>query len=178
MPATDMEKYTALKDFLLAEFKLTPREYKVRFDSTEKGADETYVLFAARLRNLLMYYLRSRSVEKDYDKLCDLLVSDRLKSCLPPGPLNYVLSLEGNDWYTPDKVASLSDTFVNNHQHQSAIRGKESGRGSYGMNNGRVNTVSGRGHHPMEQWTNGRSGGTTCICKSETHRHSVQLGND
>ena len=88
-----------------------------------------------------------------------MLVSDRLKSCLPPGPLNYVLSLEGNDWYTPDKVASLSDTFVNNHQHPSAMRGKESGRGSYGMNNGRGNTVSGSGYHPMEQWTNGSGGG-------------------
>ena len=37
---------------LLAEYKLTPREYKNRFDSAVKGNDETYVLFAARLRNL------------------------------------------------------------------------------------------------------------------------------
>jgi len=50
------------------------------------------------------------------DKLCDLLVSDRLKASLPNGPLNYVLSLEGNDWFSSDKVASLSDIDVNSHK--------------------------------------------------------------
>ena len=60
---------------MLAEYKLTPREYKNRFDSAVKGNDEVFVLFATRLRNLLMYYLRSRNVE-DFDGVCDLLVSD------------------------------------------------------------------------------------------------------
>ena len=43
-----MGKYTELKRFLLAEYKLTPREYKVRFDTNAKNSDETYVLFDAR----------------------------------------------------------------------------------------------------------------------------------
>jgi len=46
--------------------------------------------------------------------LCELLISDRLKSALPHGPLNYVLSLEGDKWFTTDRVAYLSDTLVNN----------------------------------------------------------------
>ena len=96
---------------MLAEFKLTPREYKSRFDTAHKNADETYVLFAARLRNLLSYYLRSRQVN-NFDKLCELFVSDRMKAGMPEGPLNYVLSLEGNDWFTPDKVATLADITV------------------------------------------------------------------
>ena len=91
MTAEDLEKYDEVKRFLLAEYKLTPREYKNRFDSAVKGNDEkTYVLFAARLRNLLMYYLRSRNVE-DFEGVCDLLVSDKLKTCLTGGQLNYVL---------------------------------------------------------------------------------------
>ena len=65
---------------------------------------------------MLAYYLRSRDVGNDFGKLCDLLVSDRLKACVPNGPLNYVLSLEGNDWFSSDKVASLSDIYVNNHK--------------------------------------------------------------
>jgi len=117
MPAGDMEQYDELKKFLLADFKLTPREYKSRFDTAHKNDDETYVLFAARLRNLLSYYLRSRQVD-NFDKLCELIVSDRLKAGMPEGPLSYVLSLEGNDWFTPDKVATLADIFVNN-QHPS-----------------------------------------------------------
>jgi len=115
MPVGDMEKYDELKRFLLAEFKSTPKEYKSRFDSAIRNKDETYVLFAARLRNLLMYYLRSRFVVDDFDALCELIVSDRLKSCLPSGPLNYVLSLEGDDWFESGKVATLADIYMNNH---------------------------------------------------------------
>ena len=49
-----MGEYSELKSFLLTEYKLTPREYKVRFDTTTKSVDETYVLFAARLRNFVV----------------------------------------------------------------------------------------------------------------------------
>jgi len=108
-----IENYDEFKHFL-TEFKLTPREYKNRFDTAMKNADETYVLFAARLRSLLMYYMRSRDIGSSFDKLCDLIVSDRLKSCLLNGPLQYVLSLEGDEWFSPDRVATLADTYVNN----------------------------------------------------------------
>ena len=113
MTAEDLEKYDEVKMFLLAEYKLTPREYKDRFDSAVKGNDETYVLFAVRLRNLLLYYLRSRNVD-DFEGVCDLLVSDKLKTCLTGGQLNYVLSLEGEHWFRPDKVATLADIHLNN----------------------------------------------------------------
>ena len=103
MPTVDMENYDMLNKFLLSEFKLTPREYKTRFDNAIKFIDETYVLYAARLRNLLAYYLRSRNVEK-FDELCDLIVSDKMKSRLPAGPLNYVLSLEGKIGFLPTKL--------------------------------------------------------------------------
>ena len=43
-----------------------------------------------------------------------MLISDRLKGALPQGPLNYVLTQEGEGWYTSEKVASLADVFVNN----------------------------------------------------------------
>jgi len=42
------------------------------------------------------------------------IISDRLKSCLPNGPLQYVLSLECDAWFSPDRVATLADTYVNN----------------------------------------------------------------
>ena len=62
MSTEEMGKYDELKQFLLAEYKLTPREYKARFESATKTADETYTLFAARLRKLLTYYLDSLSL--------------------------------------------------------------------------------------------------------------------
>jgi len=58
--AEELEDYEGVRDFLLSEFKLTPREYLVRFDNAAKRPDETFIYFAARLRNNLRYYLRSR----------------------------------------------------------------------------------------------------------------------
>ena len=123
MSCDDLKSYDKLKSFLLGEFKLTPREYKSRFDTAHKASNETYVLFASRLHNLLSYYLRSREVS-DFESLVNLLVSDKLKSCLPMGSLNYVLSLEGNDWFEPSKVASLADTYTTNHESLN-IRGPQ-----------------------------------------------------
>ena len=94
LTADKLADYAEVKRFLLTEYKLTPREYKTRFDTAAKSASETYMLFTARLRNLLTYYLWSRGVI-DFDGLCNLLISDRLKAALPQGALKYVLSLEG-----------------------------------------------------------------------------------
>jgi len=92
--ARELEDYEGVRNFLLSEFKLTPREYKLRFDTATKQSDETYIYFAARIRNNLRYYLRSRNCLDDFDRLFALLVSDKLKACLPSGALNYVLSLK------------------------------------------------------------------------------------
>jgi len=91
MSIDDMSKYDELKEFLFTEYKLTPREYKIRFETAVKNAGETHTLFAARLRNLLLYYLKSRLIE-DYETLIELLISDRLKGSLPQGLLNYILT--------------------------------------------------------------------------------------
>jgi len=37
--ARELEEYKAVRDFILAEFKLTPMEYKTRFYTTTKRAD-------------------------------------------------------------------------------------------------------------------------------------------
>ena len=70
------------------------------------------MLFAARLRNLLLYCLRSRGVDT-FEDLCSLLVADKLNSNLYGRPLKYVLSLEGEEWFAPEKVATLSDIYIN-----------------------------------------------------------------
>jgi len=112
--AKSLDNYEEMKRFLLGEFKLTAMEYKTRFDKANKRSDETHVLFASRLHNELRYYLSSRGVD-NFEKLCNLLVSHKLKSCLAPGTLNYVLSLEGEGCFEPDQVARLADTYINCH---------------------------------------------------------------
>jgi len=64
--AEELDDYEGVRDFLLSEFKLTPREYKARFDNATKRPDETFIYFAARIRNNLRYYLRSRDCLDDF----------------------------------------------------------------------------------------------------------------
>ena len=47
LTAVQMDDYDELKRFLLAQFKLMPKEYKARFVNASKTADETYTLFEA-----------------------------------------------------------------------------------------------------------------------------------
>jgi hypothetical protein len=111
-----LDKYDAVKRYLLNEFKLTPRELRSKFISTGKLSDETFTLFRARLRSLLLYYVRSREAEGDFDKLFDLMIADKLKDMLPTEALRYVLSLEGQGTFESSKVADLADIYASNYE--------------------------------------------------------------
>ena len=138
--------------------------------------------------------------------MCELLVSDKLKTCLPPGTLNYVLSLEGDEWYSPSKVAGLADTYVANHdsrtmQNQgSKFRPSTSnGNGVDKSYQGHPKTTSGqrsphlnergRGNPGFRSWGRGRGNATngqgerhcfTCnaIGHITTHCPNKQGGNN
>ena len=75
------------------------------------------------MHNELRYHLSSRGVD-NFEKLCNLLVSDKLKSCLAPGTLNYVLSLEAEGCFQPDQVARLADTYINCRIGAASSRGQ------------------------------------------------------
>ena len=64
----DRDNYATVKEQLLKEFKLTPREYRSKFMDAKKMAEETYMMFTARLENLLNYYVKSRQVNDDYER--------------------------------------------------------------------------------------------------------------
>jgi len=71
-------------------------------------------MFTARLKNLLNYYVGSRQVNDEYVKLFDLLISDKFKETLPPGPLQFVLSKEGAECFQSSMIADLADIHANN----------------------------------------------------------------
>src|SRR6218665_2563166 len=110
----DRDNYATVKEHLLKEFKLTPREYRSKFMDAKKTAEETYTMFTARLKNLLNYYVKSRQVNDDYERIFDLFVSDKLKESLPPGPLQFVLSKEGTECSKASMIADLADIHTNN----------------------------------------------------------------
>src|SRR6218665_276745 len=110
----ERDNYVTVKEQLLKDFKLTPREYRSKFMDAKKTAEETYTMFTARLKNLLNYYVKSRQVNDDYENLFDLFISDKLKESLPPGPLQFVLSKEGTECFKASMIADLADIHANN----------------------------------------------------------------
>ena len=109
------DKYSDVKEFLINELKLTPVQFKERFDRAVRNKDETYSMFCSRLKNLLTYYCNSRQVKENFKTLFSLLVADKIKSTLPEACLNHVLTSEGKTWLECDALANTCDIYFANH---------------------------------------------------------------
>jgi len=67
--------------------------------------------------SLFEYYVDSRKIGQSYDKLTDLMVYDRVKSCLSPALSRYVLSLEASHkegWIGRQGLAEALDSYLAN----------------------------------------------------------------
>jgi len=84
----------SIKKYLLQEMQLTPKVYLDKFNSVVKESSETFHQFGNRLSSLFEYYVESRQINRDYDKLMQLLIYDRIKSALPQFLAKHVLALE------------------------------------------------------------------------------------
>jgi flagellar biosynthesis GTPase FlhF len=130
--------YSEVKKILLRELKLTPVEFKDRFDRAQRNSDETYIMFCSRLKNLLTYYCQSRSVGDSFDKLFSLCVADKIKSTLSEACLDYILTVESNNWLQCDDLADTIDTYLANHTYEG--RPKTSGQASSKFHSSNVNS--------------------------------------
>ena len=110
-----LDDYDALKAFILNEFKISPIQLRERFFTLRKSNDETFTLLASKLRNALIYYLRSRNIDNDFDKFVSLLCADRLKELIPKGCLNFILAQEKDDWLRHDELAHSIDIYMASH---------------------------------------------------------------
>ena len=115
-----VKDYARLKAAILQELRLSANVYLERFNTCRRTTDETYVAFASKLKGLLDYYLENRHVD-NFDKLCELLVCDRVKSSLSEGCLRYVLSIESatdTGWLPLQSLTAAIDRFVSAHSDE------------------------------------------------------------
>lgn len=109
--------YDEVKKLLLHEFKLSPSALLDKFTSTVRGKDETYTLFASRLKSVLTYYVEARKATT-YNLLLDLLVCDRIKNTVSEAALKHILSLESSKdghWLHLSELTDALDTFYDSH---------------------------------------------------------------
>src|SRR5260221_3596763 len=67
----ETDTYDKTKKELLTEFRLTPQKYRDMFRNATKERTESHVQFATRLQVLWKYYMNSREINEDYDRLCE-----------------------------------------------------------------------------------------------------------
>jgi len=129
LPKERLDKYVEVCDYLLREFKLTAEQYRERFRTAVISLTETYTLFGSRVKNLFLYYLQNRKA-KTVEQIIDLLVSGRIKETLSPACLRHVLSTEGTEWFGPEKLTKVIDTYENSQMYLPSKYSKFSGTGS------------------------------------------------
>ena len=114
------DDYKQLKDAVLREFKTTPAYLLNKFHNLNKDPNETYILYGSKLNTVLQYYLDSRSVGKDFKKLTELLICDRIKSGLDDACLKHILTLENSEttgWLQLTDLTSSIDRYYANCVH-------------------------------------------------------------
>ena len=79
-----------LHNAILREYDLTRNACRKLFDHAQKMENETYVQLCTRLQIRLKYYVESRDVKRNFDRLIELFVSDELKSKIPNSLADFV----------------------------------------------------------------------------------------
>jgi len=111
------EDYDKMKTAILKDLGLSAKAFLERFNRIRKRPSDTFLLHESRLESLLRQYLEARKVD-DFDKLINLLISDRIKSELSEQCLKHIVVLESvvddGNWIEPKRLASIVDDYVTN----------------------------------------------------------------
>ena len=73
------DDYSKMKETLLKDLGLSAKIFLEKFNCVRKVTTDTFMLYASKLESLLRQYLNARKVD-DFDKLVNLLISDRIKA--------------------------------------------------------------------------------------------------
>ena len=145
LPAADLENYTKVKEFILAQHKLSSRDYKERFSQAIKNSNETNVSYVSRLSTLQDYWLRSKEVST-FDQLRDLHVLEKLHDTLHPVVLRHVLTVEADKNVTAMRAAEIADIFEGNLPSDSKLRYQIEHFEPYSVRQNRSRPCEGRKH--------------------------------
>ncbi len=75
--------------------------YRSAFTDAFRSVGESAVQFVSRISNSLLMYLDSRDINKSYDKLVSLFISDRFRDTLDDNTRYYIADHEHDDWLGP-----------------------------------------------------------------------------
>src|SRR5437867_1622880 len=103
--------FEQVKVAILAEYNFSPRMYRSAFLDAFRSLGESAVQFVTRITNSLELYLDSRGINKDYNRLLELIISDRFRDTLDEETRHYVADHEHDGWMLPKRMAQLIDAY-------------------------------------------------------------------
>src|SRR3989442_4758990 len=103
--------FEQVKVAILAEYNFSPRMYRSAFLDAFRSLGESAVQFVTRITNSLELYLDSRGINKDYNRLLELSISDRFRDTLDEETRHYVADHEHDGWMLPKRMAQLIDAY-------------------------------------------------------------------
>ncbi|XP_078334126.1 uncharacterized protein LOC144625791 [Crassostrea virginica] len=105
--------YDIVKREILKAYELVPEAYRQKFRSYKKYENQTYVEFAREKEDLFDKWLTSKKIDKNFDKLRQLLLLEEFKQCV-----HYDLKthLDDKNIDTLQNAAIASDNYSLNHK--------------------------------------------------------------
>jgi len=135
----ELKDYSKVKSLILRELEPTAQECLFKFKRARREANETYVQFTSRLSSIFHYYCHLRGVS-DFESLCELMISDKLFSCLEKDIMTHICIKQGEQWLKPHEMARESDIFcVTKGKSFSEVRQFENANSNSSRN---TNTVA------------------------------------
>ena len=118
----DSRDYDLVKKTVLAAYELTVEGYRQQFRNIRKSPEKTYVEFANEKFRLFKKWTESCFVN-DFDSLCNLIIMEEFKRCIP---LDVKLYLEDREITLLKKAAVTADSYSLLHKHPSRTDNKTS----------------------------------------------------
>ena len=77
------QKYEYVKDVVLRGYQLNPEAYRQKFRNCQRDNSQTFVEFARVKEQLFDRWCHSKKVNKDFEKLRQLILIEEFKRCIP-----------------------------------------------------------------------------------------------
>jgi len=161
--------YSVLRQAILKAYELVPEAYRQKFQNSTKQDSQTYIEFARQNEALFDRWCAAKTVEKDFNKLRQLMLVEESKKCLHSDVKMYLDEQKANSLH---QAAILADEYCLTHKSSfetkgaSHLEGKQSDKSFPDRSLPPSSGGYGRGEGSRDQ----RRRGPTCFyCKRKGH---------
>ncbi|XP_073399445.1 uncharacterized protein [Dendrobates tinctorius] len=115
LPPEADDDYDAIKQALIAKYRLTPEVYRKKFRHLQRGPHDSYSDVVQGLRTQFDQWIHGLSVES-FEQLRDLMIKDQFLHLCPAEVRQFILDREPTN---ADKAAQIADNYEANRKPET-----------------------------------------------------------